>query len=518
MSTAKREGPYLLGLDMGTESARVGVFDVHGRPLAFEATGWQTTYPRPGRAEQDPKEWWSCVVQSVRGAVEKAGVAPEEIAGISCDATTFTLTAMDAAGDALRPAIMWMDVRAADQAARIGASEHPVRAVNGGGPVSAEWFAPKALWVKENEPDVWDKATRVCDSVDWAMFKLTGRRTGSINSGGVRMYYNRPLGGWPADFFEEIGIGDVMDKLADEVLDLGTNVGGLLPDVAEELGLAAGTPVAQGAADAWAAQVGLGVVSPGKMALITGSSHVLIGQTAEPTSGLGFWGAYPDAVVPGQGTVEGGQVSTGSVLNWFVKNFQADVIADAEAKGLNPYDLLNEAADKIPPGSEGLVVNEYWQGNRTPYTDALARGMMWGFSLRHTPAHVYRAVQEGVCYGTAHILRAMAAAGAEVKQFVAAGGATKSPFWMQMHADVTGVPITLTEVGDAPVLGCAMFAAVGAGIYPDLPAAAEAMVHETETIEPNAEHHAAYEFYVDKYVDAYPQMRPLIHDVVRHVE
>ncbi|MFO8076271.1 MAG: FGGY-family carbohydrate kinase [Actinomycetota bacterium] len=517
MSTARSDGPFLLGIDMGTESCRVGVFDTSGTPLVFEATPYQTAFPKPGMAEQKPSDWWASLVKSVHGAVEKSGVSPESIAGISFDGTTYTLVAADADGKALRPAIMWMDVRASDQAARIGESDHPVRAVNGGGPVSAEWFAPKALWLKENEPEVFTKAHRLIDSADWIGFNLTGRWTANINTAAVRSFYNRDLGGWPTDFYEEIGLGDALAKMPQDVPDLGTNLGGLTAAAASALGLKEGTPVAQGPGDAWAAQIGLNVVKPGKMALITGSSHVLIGQHDKPVSGTGFWGAYPHAVVPGQYTVEGGQVSTGSVLKWFVDNFQAEVGTEADANGKKAYDILNERAAEIPPGSEGLIVNEYWQGNRTPYTDSLARGMMWGFSLRHTPAHVYRAIQEGVCYGTAHILRAMAAAGTEVNEFVAAGGATQSRFWMQMHADVTGVPVTLTKVGDAPVLGCAILASVAAGIHDDVTEAAGAMVTETDTLEPDPATHEEYAFFVDQYVDAYPQMRELIHNVVRHV-
>lgn len=218
------------------------------------------------------------------------------------------------------------------------------------------------------------------------------------------------------------------------------------------------------------------------MALITGSSHVLTGQTDTEIHGKGFFGGYSDGVMPGQFTVEGGQVSTGSVLKWFKDNFAADVVSAAEKVGLNPYDVLNEKARGIRPGSDGLIINEYFQGNRTPYSDSKARGIIWGLSLAHTPAHMYHAIQEAVCYGTAHNLRAMKAGGFDVERIVACGGATKSRDWMQMHADVTGVPITLTEVGDAVVLGTCMLAAVGAGLYKDLPEASENMVHEIDVI------------------------------------
>jgi ribulose kinase len=256
------------------------------------------------------------------------------------------------------------------------------------------------------------------------------------------------------------------------------------------------------------------VLSPGTFALITGSSHVIYGQSDHEIHGEGFWGTYTDAVVPGQFTVEGSGVSTGSVLKWFKDGFASDIATAAEKVGLNPYDVLNEQAKDIPIGSDGLIVNEYFQGNRTPYTDSKARGIMWGLSLAHTPAHMYHAIQEGVAFGTANSLAAMRDAGFAVDRIIACGGATKSRDWMQMHADVANVPITLTEVGDAVVLGTCMSAAVGAGLYKDLPEAGEHMVHEIEVIEPDPERHEQYQFYFDKYQRSFPLMQELIHEVV----
>jgi FGGY-family pentulose kinase len=509
--------PYLLGIDFGTESCRAGLFDTAGRLLAAEATAYDLEHPRPGWAEQDPDQWWSALVASVGKVIQTAKVSGDEIAGLSADATTCTVVALDDSGHHLRPAILWMDVRAADQARRIGESDHPARKYNGGGPVSAEWLPSKLLWLKEREPETYREAKYLVDAPDWATFRLTGRTTANINTAAVRGYHDRDNDGWPLSFYEEVGLDDVADKLAPEVLDLGTPVEGLSQEAAEELGLRPGTPIAQGGGDAWVGQIGLGVVSPGRMALITGSSHVLIGQTDEQISGDGFFGAFTDAVVPGQYTVEGGQVSTGSVLKWFTDNFCPDALEEAERRGVSAYDILNDRSSKIPPGCDGLIVNEYWQGNRTPYTDPLARGMVWGLSLHHTPEHVYRAIQEGVCYGTAHILRAMHTAGVETDGFVAAGGFTNSRQLMQMHADVSGLPITFTEVGDAVLLGGAILAGVGAGIFPSLDEAVDTMVHETEVIEADPELHERYAFFVDAYVEAYPAMRPLIHRVTEKV-
>jgi FGGY-family pentulose kinase len=510
------EGPYLMGIDFGTGGARVGIFDREGTPLVFHATEWETKFPRSGWAEQDPDDWWSCLVQASNGALKESGVSSEEIVGIAVDTTSCTVVAVDAQDRHLRPAIMWMDVRASEQAQRASETGDPALKYNGYGPVSAEWGLPKSLWLKENEPETYNNAKHVCDCQDWLNNRLTGEWAASINVVAAKYHYDRSIGGWPVSLYEAVGVEDVLEKFPDPVLDLGAVVGELRKEAADELGLKAGTPVAQGAIDGYSGAVGLGVTEPGKMALITGSSHAMLGQAAAPIHGKGFWGAYTDAVIPGQFTVEGGQVSTGSVVAWFKNQFAMKANEEAGKRGVDPYEILNEMARDIPIGSDGLVVIDYFQGNRTPHTDSLARGMMWGLSLGHTEAHMFRAIIEGICYGTEHIFRTMRGHDFEPRLNVVSGGPTKSELWMQMHADVSNIPISLTRVSEGPVLGSAMLAAVGAGIYPDIQAAADSMVHVENTIEPNQEAHEAYKFYVDRYIETYPAMKDLMHKTVRH--
>jgi ribulose kinase len=262
--------------------------------------------------------------------------------------------------------------------------------------------------------------------------------------------------------------------------------------------------------------LGLGVTEPGKTALITGSSHVIVGQAAEAHYGKGFFGAYTDGIIPGQYSVEGGQVSTGSIVAWFKNQFAAEAAAEAERRGVDTYEVLGEMAGDIPLGSDGLIVIDYFQGNRTPHTDPLARGMIWGLSLGHTPAHIFRAILEGICYGTEDIFRTMREHGFRPAEAVCAGGPTKSELWMQMHADVSNIPVSLMRESEGPVLGSAMLAGVGAGVFPDIQAAAESMVHTERTIEPNPESHEAYKFYVDRYVETYPKMKDSMHKMSRH--
>lgn len=510
-------GAYVAGIDFGTESVRVGIFDQTGQPLAFAAQAYSLAHPQPGWAEQNPDEWWAALVSATRAAVAKSGVAKEEIVGLGTDCTSCTVVALDENFQPLRPAIIWMDVRAAEQARRIAATGHPALKYNGYGNVSAEWMPCKALWLKENEPEVYRQARYVGEFIDWLTYRLTGEWVGSINNTSIRWYYDRAEGGWPTSFYEQIGLGDVLAKFPPRVLDMGVVAGPLRADVAAELGLPAGIPVAEGGADAFVAMIGLNVLRPGKMAFITGSSHLHLGQSATALHAKGVFGTYTDAVVPGQFTAEGGQVSTGSVVKWFKENFCGKEAALAAQRGVDIYTVLNELAAAIPPGSEGLVVLDYWQGNRTPYVDPEARGIIRGLSLKHTSGHMFRAIIEGIAYGTEHILRTFRANGYRVEEMVAAGGPTKSPLWMQIHADVSNVPIVLTAVPDGPALGSAILGAVAAGLYPDMQTAADRMVQVTSRIEPDPHVHEAYKFYVEQYINTYPPLQELIHATVRHV-
>jgi FGGY-family pentulose kinase len=512
------DSPYLMGIDLGTESVRVGLFDPEGTPEVFQAAELETHHPRPGWAEQDPDQWWSSLVAAVKGAMELASVTPEQIAGISLDATSCTMLAVDQDGRHLRPAIMWMDVRASDQAQRIQRTGDPALKYNGFGPVSAEWGLPKVLWLKENEPETWRAARHVCDCGDWVIQRLTGEWAASINFASSKYYYDRDEGGFPESLYQAVGVEDLLEKYPRNVTDLGVVVGELRPDAAAELGLRPGTLVAQGGVDAYVGALGLGVVEPGKLALITGSSHVMIGQAAEPVHDQGFWGAYTDAMIPGQYTIEAGQASTGSVVAWFKNRLARAAAAEAERRGVDAYDVLNELSREVPIGSDGLVVLDYFQGNRTPHTDPLTRGAIWGLSLSHGPGHVFRAILEGICYGTEDIFQTFRRRDFEPRSVVASGGPTKSALWMQMHADVSNVPISFTRQSESPVLGSAMLAAVGAGIYPDIPAAAERMVQVERTIEPDEARHQEYSFYLDHYRETYQQMKDLMHRMVRQVE
>jgi ribulose kinase len=341
---------------------------------------------------------------------------------------------------------------------------------------------PKSLWMKRHQPDVFARAAKVGEYQDYINLKLTGRWVGSLGNAAIRWHYQTQHGGVPRSLLAAVGLSELEEKWPNPIMAPGTPIGPLTKEAAEHLGLRAGMLVVQGGSDAFIGVIGLGVTQPGEMALITGSSHLHIGIADRVVHKPGVWGTYMDGVYPGKPIIEGGQTSTGSVIAWFKRHFAEHT----------SWETLNAGAAAVPPGAEGLLVLDHFQGNRTPYTDALSRGAITGLTLKHTPAHVFRAIIEGICLGTRLITDSFGEAFTP-KRIVLAGGASNSPLWLQIHADTLGAPIELTEVADAPALGCAILAAHGAGRFGTIEEGCAAMVRSTSVIEPNLANTRFYE-------------------------
>ena len=507
---------YAIGIDAGTESFRAGVFDASGRCLGFGVSPNRTVHPHPGWAEQSPLDWDRALVESIRKALAASGVSGKDICGIGVDGTSCSVVFLDASGQPLRDALIWMDIRAVKEAEEVAATGDPALRYVGGGAVSPEWFPCKAAWVKRHEPRVAEKAATVFELTDWMALRLTGERTVNIDTTTIRWFYDSSAGGFPRSLYRSMDLLDVLERVPGRVVRIGETVGGLTRELAERTGLAEGTPVGGGGADAFIGVIGINALKPGTLALITGSSTLVVGISDKEIHARGLFGSYPDAILPGLQVIEGGQVSTGSVVHWFTSGFVgADVTAEAASKGCAVYDVLNARAAGIPPGSEGLVVLEHWQGNRTPWTDPLSRGVIRGLTLGHTPAHVYRAILEGVAYGTEVIVRRMEQNGVHINDLIACGGATQSSLWMQIHADVSGKRIAIPEEQQAVTLGSAIAGSVAGGMYGDLSSAAAAMVRVQRVVEPNAQAHERYRPYVSQYEETYEALKEPSRRLVR---
>ncbi|UCH33049.1 MAG: hypothetical protein JSV65_10640 [Armatimonadota bacterium] len=509
--------PYVLGIDCGTQSLRTGVFDLSGKPVVYAVREYPIQFPKVSWAEQQPADWWQAARDTIAECLKRGKVKPTDIAGIGLDGTACTVVCAKENGEPLRPGILWMDVRAHEQAERVTASGDPVLKYVGG-KESPEWMIPKALWVRENEPQVYERAERIMEVTDWLMFRLTGRWTASLNVVTCKWNYAVPEGGWPKRLLETLGMSEILDKWPQDVLAVGERAGELSKTAAEELGLPAGIPVAEGGIDAYMGMLGMATVKPGRMAIVMGSSTCHMGLSDRGIFDSGVWGPYPDALIRGMWVLEGGQTATGSVVKWFRDNFAAAEQAEAEHSGRDAYAILDEKAAAVAPGSEGLVMVDYFQGNRTPIRDPLVRGAIWGLGLKHSSAHVFRAILEGTAFGTRHILEDLAAHDFKVAELYATGGGAKSRLWLQIHADVCGLPIFLAAVGEAATLGSGVAAAVAAGHYGSLAEASENMVTITDEIKPDDTHRGVYDFYFSKYVETYPALAPLMHDVSKQVQ
>lgn len=490
---------YFLTADGGTESLRVRIYDVQGTCVASHAEPYETTFSPGARAEQNPEDWWRSLCVASRACLAEAGLSGDQIEAMAYATTCCTVVALDASGASLRPALLWMDVRADKEAEAVLATGDTRLRLNsdGSGPVSAEWMIPKALWIKRNEPEIYDAAETICEYQDYLTLRLTGERCASLNNVGLRWHYANRDGGWAESLVSALGMADLVEKWPSRVAAPGEVVGHLTADAAEALGLTTNTKLVQGGADALIGMIGLGVSQPGQLCLITGSSHLQFGVTEKPFHASGMWGAYADIVYPNRYIIEGGQTSTGSIINW-LRRFVG---------GEFDFDEMNRKAAALPPGSDGLIVQDHFQGNRTPYTDALSRGAITGLTLAHEPHHVFRAIMEGISMGTRAILDSFAKGGYEGSEMVAGGGATNSDLFMQIHADTAGIPVRIPASTDGPTLGSAILAAHGAGHFDTIDDGIAAMVKPGRVIEPDPKAAAAYDEVYDRYLALYPALK-----------
>lgn len=490
---------YFLTADGGTESLRARVYDLSGVCLGSAAVAYETKFSAGARAEQDPEDWWRAFIAAARQAIETARVDPSAVEAITLATTSCTVVALDREGRALRPAIIWMDVRASSEADAVLATGDGALISNGGGrgPVSAEWMIPKALWIARNEPEVFENAFTICEYQDFMTLRLTGERAASLNNVTLRWHYQSDRGGWPSTLVEALGLGALLEKWPQRIVPPGGVIANLSAKAAGELGLSTGVKVVQGGADALIGMIGLGVAHPGQLALITGSSHLQFGVTEAAVHAPGIWGSYRDCVYPDRYIVEGGQTSTGSIIAWLGRLMN----------GTMDLDEMNRKAAALEPGCDGLLVQDHFQGNRTPYTDPLSRGAIVGLTLAHEPHHIFRAIMEGIGFGTRAILDAMATAGYRGTEITVGGGAGASDLWLQIHADTAGLPVCVPASRDAPSVGSAVLAAHGAGHFATIDDGIAAMVRPGKRIEPRTREMALYADIYQQYLALYPALK-----------
>ncbi len=521
----KSPSSLFLGIDVGTGSARAGLFTAGGQMLASAKQDIPMWKPKPDFVEQSSEAIWQACCTATRAALKQAGAKPGQVAGIGFDATC-SLVAIDAEGApvSLSPTgsdeqnvIVWMDHRALEQTARINRGKHKVlRYV--GGVISPEMQTPKLLWVKENLPQAWKRAAHFFDLPDYLTYRATGETTRSLCSLVCKWTYLGHQGldgaGWDKAYFESIGLGDFVKenfkRIGTRVRPMGEPVGnGLSAAAAKALGLAEGTPVGVSIIDAHAGGLGLLGAKLGKqkvgpatlnrrLALIGGTSSCHMAVSPEPRYIKGVWGPYFSAMVPGLWLTEGGQSAVGALIDHVIFNHPATpaLQADADKSGRSIFDLLNDHADALAE-AEGcrfpaevtreLHIQPDFHGNRSPRADATLKGMISGLTLSATRddlARQYLATIQAVAYGTRHILEALNQKGYAINTLFICGGGTKNRVFMREHADITGCTLILPQEPEAVLLGGAVLGSVAAGTHNTVLAAMNAMNAVGKSIKP----------------------------------
>jgi ribulose kinase len=468
----------VLGIDLGTRSVRAGLYSLAGALLAGHEERVTTAHPQPGWAEQSPPQ----VLAGLHRAVAAAAAGRPPPLAICVASTAVSAVAVGDGDDAIGPSLLWMDTRASAEAAEITRSQHPVLQYTGG-QVSPEWMLPKALWLARHDPARYAAARRIVDVHDWVMFGLTGEWSLAQATIAAEWSYDPLTGGWPADLLSRLGLAGLLDGWEVPKLPAGARAGRLTPQAAERTGLPAGVPVVQGLMDSYAAALAADVYRPGRVAVSIGTSSSYLGLSPRPVHDPRLLGPVLGAFGPGTIAQQGGQTSAAACAEWFSRELAPGV----------PFAVLDAEAAAIEPGAGGLWAIDTWQGCRTPYRNPAARGMWGGLTLAHTRAHLFRATLESVAFGGRAVLETLEQAGVENRELVVTGGAARSSLWMQIHADVLDRPLLRLPATQPVTLGAAMCAAVGAGAYPDLPAAATAMTSARPGWRPDPDRHRAYE-------------------------
>ncbi|MEO1911998.1 MAG: FGGY-family carbohydrate kinase [Paracoccus sp. (in: a-proteobacteria)] len=495
---------HLIGIDVGTGSARAGVFDTDGQLLAHASRPVLMHRPTGDIAEQSSAQVWDAVCQAIRQAVGQAGIDPASVAGIGFDATCSLVVCGEGplgVGDPAHPdrdIIVWMDHRAVEQAARINAGDHEVLKYVGGR-ISPEMETPKLLWLKENRPQVFDAARDFFDLTDFLTWKATGSKARSTCTVTCKWTYLAHEGRWDADYFHAIGLGVVADegftRIGTQVVEPGTALGaGLTPDAAHAMGLPAGIAVAAGLIDAHAG--GIGTVGAGdpyaSLGYVFGTSSCTMTTTREPAFVPGVWGPYFSAMVPGAWLNEGGQSVAGAAIDHLVAMHPAHAQASAAAADAGQSlpewlaDQAGRAGDAVTRARHLHVVPEFL-GNRAPFADPQARAVVMGQGMEVDIASLVSLYVAGICglgYGLRQIIQTQADHGAGVSRIAISGGAGRHPLIRQLLADATGLPVDVTACPEPVLLGSAILGGVAGGAHPDIHTAMSAMTRVQGTCQP----------------------------------
>jgi len=540
---------YTIGVDFGTESGRALLVDTRdGREIATAVhnyadgvidqhlPGSDKPLP-PDWALQNPYDYIEVLKQTIPAVLKQSGVKPEEVVGLAIDFTACTMMPATADGTPLCGVDQWRSnphswVKLWKHHAAQPEADHINETARRmgedwlqryGGKISSEWFFSKALQILNESPEVYHAADRLLEASDWVIWQLTGNEVRSACTAGYKAMVGDD--GYPRrEYFAALhpDFADVVDtKMQRTFGQLGASAGGLTSQAAAWTGLKQGIPVAVANVDAHVTYPAVKATKPGMMVMIMGTStcHILIGDKLQTVEGM--CGVVRDGIIPGYYGYEAGQSGVGDIFAWFVNNAVPPEYHEAARRaGMDLHQYLEHEAAKQKVGEHGLIALDWWNGNRSTLVDADLTGMLVGASLGTRAPDIYRAMIEATAFGTRVIIEAFEQRGVAVTELIAAGGLPeKNAMLRQIYADVTGRTFKLAGSPQAPALGSAMHAAVAAGIYPNIEAAAEKMGKlKDEVVRPIAENQAIYDQLYAEYKTLYDYFGRGTNDVMKRLK
>lgn len=496
---------FLLGIDLGTSGTKTVLFDSTGRRLASCTVEYPLYQPKNGWAEQEPEDWWRAVRETTQAVLAKSGVQAGDIRGIGIAGQMHGLVMLDEQGKVLRKAILWCDGRTQAQCDEITESIGRDKLLSiTANPALTGFTAGKILWVRQNEPEIYEKCRHILLPKDYIRYKLTGQFATDVSDASGMNLLDVPKREWSSEILSRLEIDRaLLGKMYESCEVTGT----VTRAAAEATGLAEGTIVVGGAGDNAAAAIGTGVVQKGKAFTTLGTSGVIFAHADQVTiDPKGRVHTFCSAV-PGAWTVMSCTLSAGLSLQWFRNQFcsaEREVAATLEQ---DPYEIMTAEAEKSPIGSNRLIYLPYLMGERSPLLDSDARGVFFGLSAIHRRGDLIRAVMEGVAYSQRQCLDVFREMGVDVSDMAICGGGGRSPLWRQMLADLYRCPVKTIASEQGPALGAAILAGVGAGVYDSVAEGCSMAVLQGEHSTPDMANAEAYEPYYQLYCKLYPALQ-----------
>ena len=493
---------YFLGIDVSTTGSKALLVDEAGQVAASATNPHTISMPHPLWSEQDPQEWWQVSAQSVRQVLSQAGLRGEEVAAVGLTGQMHGLVLLDADGEVLRPAILWNDQRTAAECEQITEKVGFQRLLSITGNKALTGFtAPKILWVRNNEPQVYARIAHILLPKDFVRYRLTGEFAVDKADGSGMILFDLARRDWSSQLLVELEIPPMWLPRTYE----GPEITGRITSRAAEItGLCTGTPVVAGGGDQAAQAVGVGAVESGIVALTLGTSGVVFASTPQPYIEVeGRLHAFCHSV-PGVWHLMGVMLSAAGSLRWHHDTFASQV----------SYDELLAPAVHVPPGAEGLLFLPYLTGERTPHPDPLARGAFVGLTVRHSLAHLTRSVLEGVAFGLRDSFELLKTSGlAQIRQVRVSGGGARSRLWRQILADVLDSELVTVNTTEGAAFGAALLAGVGAGFWASVEESCQAVVRPVERTIPDFENHHVYAQLYTLYRSLYPALKSTFTDL-----